>query len=226
MAFPQIIDADTQSGTVRSNSTTWMLTWPTNLQSGDLVLGFIASDGVSDPAGSTIQQFPNGHSPESSAGVLTFFKRKSDGTETGTFTVTFANGEQGAWRIFRITGWSGVLGTNTVFTNFVAEDGDVVAEVRHSGSSQFPDPPSVDPLNWGTEDTLWLAACAVDRSRTISAFPLIDHQTADVSGGNNGQTLGVCTANSATSSLNPSTFTISASDDWACVTIAVRPASS
>jgi hypothetical protein len=217
VASPTVQTTDTKNGTVTSNSASWTLTYPTNLASGDLILAFVASDGDNNmtfPAGWT-QNFIG----SSSAVTLNFAKKLSNGTETGTFSVTGAS-EQGGWRVFRITDWEGTIGT--IFSNLAAS-GSVVEEATN-GSSSTPDPPSLDPVNWATEDTLWFAACGVDTSRTISVYPLADNNTADVSGGSGGATLGLCSTNSAVSSLDPGTFTISASDDWAAVTVAVRPA--
>jgi hypothetical protein len=129
--------------------------------------------------------------------------------------------EQGAWRIFRITGWYGGTISGVTGTPF---DLDGLATASASGVSSTPDPPNLDPANWTTEDTLWLAACGVDTSRTISVYPLANNNTADVSGGAGGATLGLCTLNDAVSSKNPGTFTISTSDDWCAFTVAIRPA--
>ncbi len=213
MAFPVIETADTKNGTVTSNSASWTLTYPTNLASGDLILMIAASDGntttiIPDDAGWT-QGIANS---AGSAISLTTYYKPSNGTETGTFTATVQGGtEQGGWRIFRITGWWGTA-LNGI-TSFAA-----------NGSSANPDPPNLDPAGWATEDTLWFACCAVDTSRTISVYPLASNNTADVSGGSTGATLGVCSTNSTVGSLDPGTFTVSASDDWCAGTIAVRPA--
>lgn len=215
MAFPTIQTADTKNGTQTSNSASWTLTYPTNLASGDLILGFLGADGdnsLSLPAGFEQQ----GNSP--GAVQLWVFAKVSDGTETGTFTATLGAAEQGGWRIFRVTGWHGSGITN------LNGAGIAIATTVTGSPSANPNPPSLDPANWATEDTLWFATCAVDTSRTISVYPLANNQTADVSGGSTGATLGVCTLNDAVGSKDPGTFTASASDDWAAATVAVRPA--
>lgn len=221
MAFPQIVDADTQNNVVTTNSTSWSLTYPTNLAAGDLILGFIATDGaptVSMSDGGMLV----GAASNATAVTVRAFKKIADGTETGSFTATLGASEQGGWRIFRITDWEGTIGT--AFSNLAATGSVAYAITTGGGSSATPDPPALDPLNWATEDTLWIAICGIDTSRTISAYPLTDRNTADVSGGSNGATLGVCTSNQTVGSLDPSTFTASASDDWGACTIAVRPA--
>jgi len=220
MAFPAVQTADTKNGVQTSNAITWTLTYPTNLASGDLILALLSNDGAN-----SANTWPGGWinlNLGTGANDLNWAKKLSDGTETGNFSVTLTGSEQGAWRVFRITGWEGTIGTD--FGN-AGTDGAVLAASTITGSpSAAPNPPSLDPANWGVEDTLWIAACSVDTSRTISVWPLADLQTSDVSGGAGGATLGVCMTNSAVASLDPGTFTISASDDWAAITIAVRPA--
>lgn len=221
MAFPTISDADTQSGVQTSNSTSWTLTYPTNLATDDLIVAFVATDG--NTAGTWPADWESAVAPGVGAVSILWAKKKSLGTETGNFTLTLSANEQGAWRIFRIPAstWEGTLGTN--YGNTGASDGAVCA-VSGTGASANPDPPDLNPVNWATEDTLWFAACALDTSRTISVYPLADRNTAGVSGGANGATLGLCTTISAVGNLDPGAFTISASDDWETVTVAVRPA--
>jgi len=217
-AFPSIADADTKSGTVVANSTSWTITYPTNVAAGDLLLLFIGSDG--DP-GFSASGFTIIAASELSASSVWLLGKVAAGSETGTFTATAGAGEQGGWRIFRIPASSWFGGS---LPSGVGIDSDGVATRGSSGISNVPDPSANDPSTWGTEDTLWIAAIGVDTSRTISVFPLADRNTADVSGGSTGATLGLCTTTSAVASLDPGTFTISASDDWAALTVGIRPA--
>lgn len=220
---PTVHSADTTSGTVTSNSTSWTLTYPGHLASGDLILLFLASDGQ----GAESHTLPAGWAasgPVIFGAVSGFVATKiSDGTETGNFTCTMSATEQGAWRIFRITNWygSGVI-VDGSFSG--PNDADGISDVFINSSSANPDPSNLDPANWATEDTLWFAACYLDTSRTISVYPLALYNTADVSGGSTGASLGVCLTRSTVSSLNPGTFTISAADDWIAATVAIRPA--
>ncbi len=220
MAFPYLWDADTQSGTVTSNSASWTLTYPTNLVADDLILAYVSTDGNT---ATTPQTWPATwvHVENHSGGAVTrsIAKKKSLGTETGTFSLGLSASEQGAWRIFRISQWEGTLGT--AFTND-ATGGAVPAAVAQ-GASATPGTPALDPAQWATEDTLWVCSLAIDTSRTISVYPLASRNTADVSGGSTGATLGLCTTESAVSGITPGGWTISASDDYAAVSAAVRP---
>lgn len=222
MAFPQVSDADTKSGTVGSNSNSWTLTYPTNLANGDLVLAFAAVDGNSTGT------FPAGWVAISTANpggdvTLVRAKKLSDGTETGNFTLGISANEQGAWRLLRIpaAGWEGTLGTQ-----FAKEPlSGSVAGVAAGGTSANPDPFSLDPDNWATEDTLWIAVMAGDANRTVTGYPASYTNTAtDNPASSGGAYLGIARLESAVSSEDPGTFTISASDDWVAGTIAIRPA--
>lgn len=215
MAFPVIQTADTQSGVVTSNSNAWTITYPTNIAANDLLIFFVSCDGspggFTDDAGLTGIVINN-----TGANTWSCRAKIAAGTETGTFTLTLDGGasEQGGWRMFRVTNY---FGDPTLSLNIFGQ------QTITGSPSANPDPPNNAP-GWGAIDILWFASCGVDTSRTISVYPLADNNTADVSGGAGGATLGLCTTNSAVSSLNPGTFTISTSDDWVAGTVAVRPA--
>lgn len=219
MAFPTIATADTKNGTVTSNSTSWTLTYPTNIAADNLLLAFVATDG--DNSGGWT--WPAGWEKVGLAGfganvTLIAAKKKATGSETGNFTVTMGASEQGGWRVFRITGWEGTLG------DFVGTPGAVDAGGGAAANDANPNPGSLNPGGWDVEDTLWFAVCACDNSRTISAYPLANNQSSDNSGGAGGATLGICTLNDAVASKDPGTFTTNTGDDWAAETFAVRPA--
>jgi hypothetical protein len=223
VAFPVIQTADSQHGVVTTNSTTWTLTYPTNLASGDLILAFIGRDG-----GTGVGTWPANWSAftvNQGATCLNLATKLSDGTETGTFNVTGLPSEQGGWRVLRVTGWSG--GYTGIINNGV-NDSNGVKSSSATGTSANPDCPSNNPINWDVEDTLWIAVCSVDTSRTFSAWPSGyspgDNTWDDVSGGANGASLSVQWRNSAAASEDPGAWTISASDDWAATLLAVRPA--
>jgi trimeric autotransporter adhesin len=223
MAFPTIQTADTKNGVVTVNANSWTLTYPTNIAAGDLLLAFVGTDGTPGSISFT-GGFTAYWQNAVSAAYLIVGAKIATGSETGTFTFDMDVSESGGWRVFRITGWFGSgLPTSGSITG-TAKDADGLSMIGTSSATANPDPPNLDPANWATEDTLWFAACGVDTSRTISVYPLANNNTADVSGGSGGATLGLCTLNDAVSSKNPGTFTISASDDWGAATVAVRPA--
>jgi hypothetical protein len=220
---PTIQTADTKNGTVTTNSNAWTITYPTNIAAGDLLLLFAGIDGSTswnaNAAGfTTLKSQPDGNA----AVTHVLCAKIAVGGETGTFTLSGGATEQGGWRIFRITDW---FGSGLPAGGVGQQDGNglSVAADPPTGTSANPNPPNLDPANWGTEDTLWFATCAVDTSRTISVYPLAGNNSADVSGGSGGATLGICTTTSAVASLDPGTFTVSAADDRVTFTVAVRP---
>lgn len=216
MAFPAVQTADTKNGTVTSNSNSWTLTYPTSLVSGDLILAFVATDGA--VTGTWPADWVELIETNASACSGFVAGKISTGAETGNFTLSLSGSEQGSWRIFRVTGWYG--------SGLAADGQGTQAATGGSSPSLTPDPPSLNPVNWDVEDTLWFAVIAVDTSRTVSAYPTNcpNLQTADVSGGAGGATLGLASASSAVAAFNPDVFTISNSDDCVNITVAIRPA--
>lgn len=94
-----------------------------------------------------------------------------------------------------------------------------------TGTSTLPDPDSLDPAGWGTENTMWIAVMAMDDSagtNTVSVYPYASNnlKATGVSSAGNGA---IATTESAVASINPGTFTIT-SDEWWAGTMAVRPA--
>lgn len=218
---PQVVDADTKSGSVTSNSSSWTLTYPTNVKAGDLLLAFMAAD-----AGPVPTTWPSGWSNfdngiGSGAVSLIAAKKIATGSEAGTFNVTLNAAEQGAWRVMRIVGW---FGTDISSWSWI-DDGASVITTALTGTSATPDPqPATSPQGL-SEDFLWFAVMAADTSRTVSDWP--DSTTDNgslVSGGAGGATLAWSRRELNAAEWNPTTFTISTSDDWAVLTIGIRPA--
>ena len=221
---PTIHHGDTQTGTVTSNSTTWTMTYPTNLVSGDLILVCAATDGtIGSPT------WPSGFAW--SAGSATAVsevqaKKLSDGTETGTFNVTSWSSEQGAWMTLRISNWKGNIGGG-LFTTSDGSDCTIAAGSPTTGTNNAPDPLSGNPSGWDVEDTLWIAICAVDTSRTFSAWPTNyspgNNSYDIISGGAGGASLSVQYRRTTAASEDAGSWTISSADDWAVALLAVRP---
>lgn len=67
----------------------------------------------------------------------------ADGTETGTFTVTSATSNRSVMFLMTIPG---------AHSSTVPE-----ATAKANGTTAAADPAALDPTNWGTEDTLWVA---------------------------------------------------------------------
>ncbi len=221
MAFPTIASADTKSGAQATNSTSWSLTYPTNIAAGDLIIGMIGMDGGSVsltwPANwvkiTPINGFGDGTAQIGNAYKIAL------GSETGAFTVTTPS-EQGCWRVIRIpaASWHGTT----------APEGGT----GQSGSSANPDLTAFNPTNWDIEDTLWIAFLGTDGSVTCTGWPTgwkqDDLTTAgghtQASGGSTGAGLHVTYLTSAAAAPDPSAFTLSGAEGYGANIIAVRPA--
>lgn len=220
MAVPAIATADTKFGTVISNSTSWTVTWPTNIAAGDLIILCVAADGNPTVTPAGVWSRSNVSIPSGNAVSCSYFAKKAAGTETGTFTVSLSATEQGAWRIFRIPAaqWFGDAGANGWF-DALADDW------VWAGTASPINPGVINPGYWDVEDMLIISALAIDTSRTISTYPtnMPNLRTADVSGGSTGATLAVAMANvTGASQFDSDAWTPSASDDWAHLYIVVR----
>lgn len=214
LANPVIIDADTSSGVVTSNSNAWTLTYPTNVRIGDVLVAMVGVDGAPtftwNSPWAVIASLTN-----VAASVSAGYVRAASAL-SGTFTLNLGATEQGGWRIWRING----VYDDATLANFIAS-------ATASGTDANPNGPNLDPANWGTEATLWAVAIGVDTSRTVSTYPgnMADSQGSNVSGGAGGATVAVAAAAGVpASSRDPGTFTVSASDEWAAITLGIRPA--
>jgi len=95
-----------------------------------------------------------------------------------------------------------------------------------SGSSTTPDPPSLDPAGWGTEDTGWLVFLGVDSGNEATSDGPDGYTTdhSDNTGGSSGVLHAAAYLDSASASQDPTTFTIGSIQGWRAYTVAVRPA--
>jgi hypothetical protein len=98
------------------------------------------------------------------------------------------------------------------------------------GSGLTPDPPSLDPTNWGAEDTLWIAYHSQNVASANSLTSAPENYTGAV-GAASGSGGGEVRADAAHRNLNsasddPGVFTTShtsGSEPWIAETLAIRP---
>ncbi len=216
MAFPTVV---TQSeGSTATDTTAHVITLPSGIVSGDLILIVLSVDMSGSDNSFT---WPAGYTElfDDSAGSkdcsFTAGYRFADGTEGATITVTSTQTEDDAWEAWRISG---------AHASTAPEVGSFA-----NGEDTAPEPPNLTP-SWGAEDTLWFAIAVrnVGSTNTYTGFPA---NYTDVTGNEVNSTTGSAAANLGTAgrnlnatSENPGAFTIDNSDSWLANTIAVRPA--
>lgn len=215
MSFPTVAATNTSQQT--TNSLTHTANLPAGIVSGNLVTVFFACDGnttaeVTNPASGWETLFTQNVLADTA--FLKVFYRWADGSEGSTITITTGATEQSNHISFRIS---------------VAHASEVpaFASTRPGSSSANPDPPSLDPANWDVEDTLWIAVAAWDGSPTGIGYPAnytSNQITVQNPSGSGSAGLIVATRELAAESEDPGTFTMSAQEQWAAATIAVRPA--
>jgi len=145
----------------------------------------------------------------------------SDGTETGTFTVTSSISGRSAMFLMSVKNWHGSTIPEAAFS----------AETTTTAQ----DPPNLDPAGWGAEDTLWIAVAAGGQTSLTGSWGGItsapasytDYAESSIAGGD---VVGACQiavafrANNVTAE-NPGSFTTDTSPEIErAATIAVRPA--
>lgn len=188
---------------------------PASLSSGDLLIALVHvrnSGTWTVPSGWTEfgSQLGGG-----SVGESTYFYKAADGSEENTtLTWTAGTGTTAAWQMLRITNWHGSTAPEVATT---------------SGDVSSADPPSLNPSNWGTEETLWLAVAG---HSAISTTPFSAAPSGYSGFAQNGASSGgAATAiahgylGNEADSEDPGAFTVSGSNRfWAAATIAIRPA--
>jgi hypothetical protein len=144
----------------------------------------------------------------------------SNGTETGTFTVTSSISGRSAMFLMSIKDWHGTT----------------VPEVAFSAATTATaqDPPNLDPTGWAAEDTLWIAVAAAGQTSLTGTWTGItsapasytDYAESAIVGGD---VIGACQIavafrGNTVSAEDPGVFTTDTSPEIErAATIAVRP---
>lgn len=207
MAFPVI---ETLSNSTETTSvTSHDVTVPSGVASGDLVLGFFVHDGhpamSGMPAGwSQITEANRGTAASGEVWML-----RATGS-ISNFAYTTDVSEISCHRLVRISG------------HHASTDPEASVD---DAANTTPDPASLSP-SWGAEDTLWFVTYGCDNGTvTTSVYPETSNQFEQNEGiSTTGCAQGFCTVEDNTATRDPSTFTISASEQNVAFNVAVRPA--
>jgi hypothetical protein len=200
-----------------SSSSTHNVQMPATVDANDLLILLFVNCGtstVTTPSGWT-QLASNSNSTDDGVRFSVYWK-KAVGNEDGTTVncVTSSN-QRAAAQVYRISAssWHGTTPPEI--------------STASTGETNHPDPSSLNPTGWGTEDTLWIAAAGIDDDVSTS-YPTNYTNGEQTQGAGSGADCTLISARRAntTDSENPSYFDLSgsSSDSWVAFTIAIRPA--
>lgn len=198
------------ASTTTTNVTTHNATMPATVNAGDLLVAIIAQNSrtsvTTTPTGWALAE-PMAVNSVGNISIGIYYK-VADGTEGGT-SVNFATsvGHKSAHHVHRIQ--AGTYSGTPQVANFFS-----------TSNSANPDPPSLTP-SWGSANTLWIAAAGAAVAETWSAYPFASNQTG--TSVPSGDALASCTDATAGASINPGTFTMTASSSWGTYTVAISP---
>ena len=193
---------------------------PNTATNGDLILAFISSTdqtSFTPPNNWTLlAEFDN-----PAGGTLAIIGKISQaGSEAGqTFTPVNTNpGMESAYICHVIDGNSGglVLGTDIEISSVVF------------GTTSSVNPPNV-AASWGSDDNLFIAVGATaDDDVAVNAYPSgythTQHSSVSGAGNGTGTTVASCSRQLTAASSDPSLFSLSAAQESAGVTLAIKPA--
>ena len=215
MTFPSI--AARNQGAASANVTTTALPLPASIAAGNLLCAWIAIDGTVLPTWGTGLAGWNVLFTALDTGTTSivgmFLYRIATGTESGNIGITTPS-EAWAGHTWRITSFD----PNTPPDFATAGDGG-------TGTTN-PNPPSLNPAAWGTEDTLWLALGAGDGNVAFTAAPTNYTTNANFQLSTNATTTDRVASGQGDRALNgasddPGTFT-RALEDWLAATVGIR----
>lgn len=206
MGFPAI-SATSQATTSPGARTSHVLTLPSGIVAGNLLIMVFCEEAVPDPA----VTWPAGWTQISDSFTTTnkfqIRYRIADGSEGASITVTSPSW-QSAYVCYRITAWHGTTPpeVGTAVTN----------------SSGTANPPSLTP-SWGAADTLWIAAASVVGSGIggFTGYPA-SYGLSNLAVTSDNVRIGVAGRQLNAASDDPGTFTQGVITWWA-QTVAVRP---
>ena len=215
MAFPTVVNTATTDGTTATASA--VINLPASIVAGNLLVALHRSSSAGAhgwPAGWNVLADSTG---DASANNTSIAWRKADGAEGATVTVTQGSSKF-ASLVYQISGAADPL-VRPPQISFEA-----------TGTSTLPDPGGLSPTG-GAKDYLYLWLGGWEGEQTSPPASNPTNYTNPI--GANSGTAGVVTTNVRVasarrnlnaSSENPSSWTISASDDWTAWAMAVHPA--
>lgn len=227
MYYPVV--AAGKSGNSGGNATSHVISPPAGTHTGRLGIVFFSVDGGSTSCSPSTgwQTVQNNLSANlyiaTTANTFVCFWRVFDGGVNDTLTITTPT-ESAAWVEYLIetwTWWSWLPEANTISSG---TENNTASFSMNSGLDASPDPPSENP-NWAESyQALWIVAYGWDGNRSHSGYPsgYGSNQYTDRVAASTGAGIAVASTTGDSTTRDPGTGSISASDDWCSVTLAIR----
>ena len=194
-------------------ATSYAVPMPATVDAGDLLLIFLGHDGQDTVAFNSVSGWTLVADVDVNAtGRVACWKKIAAGNEDSTTVTVSFTGSNVQAMAYVLRYQAGTFGSGVLAD---------VEELDSEATSATPDPPSLSP-SWGSGDTSWIAFFECDSNRSVSAFPSSYGNTNDQGVTTNAAHQGICTRQNAVATENPGTFTISASDQWRAMTLAIR----
>jgi hypothetical protein len=214
-AQPLAIATSATWNTATSESTSFSVTLPSGIASGDLLLMIISVDGSTD--GLTHTGWTELAQSTGNSENLLILGRIADGTEGATASFTNSNAENAAANTYRITG-----NRNGLTSSEIAISAPTVV----TSNVTTGNPPSLTP-SWGSAENLWIAVCATSDGAitSIVSYPT-DYtlgQLTNTNSGANGEAIMTAARLLTASTEDPGVFTWTTGRRPTTYTIAVRP---
>lgn len=205
--YPSVLGSATNAST--TEETTYTTSLPT-VARGDLLIYSVTKDDDAQIDRPTVGWTVLGQEQSNTAIRWYLQYRIADGDEGATVSVDGAS-EQ----------WCGVV---KHVANFDANTSPAFG-TNTSVASTTPDPPSLNPADWGFDDTLWMALCSATDS-ALSAGPsncvnVTLLQSTGLAAGR--VSMGYADLQRATLAFNPTDYTLAGSEPWVAATVGIRP---
>lgn len=210
VGFPRVVDSANSATT--TNATSHTVSLPTWRPSGKLMVMIVGADGAPTISATGWTSITTGSSGGDAACAALY--RFADGSESSTISVATSASE-------KIAAWVGT---------FTEHHGSSAPEGAGTGSgtaSASANPPSLTP-SWGSANTFWMAVGVHDASANASnvhlqtpiPFNYVWHRAA---GATDHMTITIISRAEAVSSYDPLAILATTSEQWAAMTLAVRP---
>lgn len=202
MAFPTV---ESITETTTSSATVHNIDMPATVNAGDLLVMVVMC------SSSTINSHPSGWTRLRDSTQTPVYIKNAAGTEGGgSAAIGTSSAANIAAQVYRVTGW---FDSGTILND--------VELATTAASSSTPNPPALNPANWGTEDTLWIVYAGWLTGESVAAYPT--SYTGGTATSASGARIATARRENSVASEDPAVFTLTGSVGWRAHTIAVRP---